>query len=68
MGKVVHLTFGGVPESALPGYLQVGGVNRGRLGIGLLNTDGETLLPLGKRQNKENRIEVTQRECNADVS
>lgn len=59
MGKVVHLTFGGVSEPALPGYLQVGGVNRGRLGIGILDTDGETLLPLGGSHNKGNGTEVT---------
>lgn len=59
LGKVVHLTFGGVPEPALPGYLQVKGVNRGRLGIGIMDADGRTLFPLGEGYNKRKGIELT---------
>jgi minor pilin subunit PapK len=51
IGKVVRLTFSGAQESGLPGYLAVNGVNAGRLGIGLLDTDGSSLLKLGDAHN-----------------
>ncbi|MEL0552569.1 MULTISPECIES: fimbrial protein [Enterobacteriaceae] len=47
LGKVVRLTFRGPGETDLPGYLAVSGVNAGRLGIGILDTDGRSLLKLG---------------------
>lgn len=51
MGKVVKLIFRGQEETALPGYLKVSGVNSGRLGIGIVDTDGSTLLKLGQVHN-----------------
>ncbi|HFF1867775.1 TPA: fimbrial protein [Escherichia coli] len=59
MGKVVVLTFKGAEESKLPGYLQVSGVNSGRLGIGIIDTDGRSLLQLNQVQNGErgNKVE-----------
>lgn len=51
MGKVVELTFKGAEEPKLPGYLQVSGVNSGRLGIGIIDTDGGSLLKLNQVQN-----------------
>lgn len=59
MGKVVELTFKGAEEPKLPGYLQVSGVNSGRLGIGIIDTDGRSLLQLNQVQNGErgNKVE-----------
>ncbi|EEE1598522.1 type 1 fimbrial protein [Salmonella enterica] len=51
VGKVVKLVFRGQEETALPGYLKVSGVNAGRLGIGIVDTDGSTLLKLGQVHN-----------------
>lgn len=51
MGKVVELTFKGAEEPKLPGYLQVSGVNSGKLGIGIIDTDGRSLLKLNQVQN-----------------
>lgn len=51
MGKVVELTFKGAEEPKLPGYLQVSGVNSGKLGIGIIDTDGSSLLKLNQVQN-----------------
>lgn len=59
LGKFVRLTFHGEPEPALSGYLKVGGINSGRLGIGIVDTDGKTFLPLGEVHNKGNGNEVT---------
>lgn len=46
-GKTVKLVFSGQGEPALPGYLAVTGVNNGHLGIGIVDTDGSTLLKPG---------------------
>lgn len=51
LGKVVRLTFFGEEEPALPGYLATTGSNPGRLAIGVLDTDGSTLLKLGNAHN-----------------
>ncbi|HBA8866445.1 TPA: type 1 fimbrial protein [Escherichia coli] len=51
MGKVVRLTFKGAEEKSLPGYLQVSGVNSGRLGIGIIDSDGSSLLKLNQIHN-----------------
>lgn len=51
IGKVVKLIFSGTEEPALPGYLQVTGGNRGRLGIGIIDTDGSSLLKLNQVHN-----------------
>ena len=51
MGKVVRLTFKGAEEKGLPGYLQVSGVNSGKLGIGIVDTDGSSLLKLNQVHN-----------------
>ncbi|HGB4478452.1 TPA: fimbrial protein [Salmonella enterica] len=48
MGKVVKLVFRGNTEPTLPGFLSVSGVNAGRLGIGIVDTDGSSLLKLGE--------------------
>ena len=58
-GKIVDLTFKGSEEPALPGHLQVAGVNSGRLGIALLDTDGISLLKLGVEHNKGNGDKIT---------
>lgn len=47
IGKLVKITFRGTTESALPGYLAVQGNNAGKLAIGIIDTDGQTLLPVG---------------------
>ncbi|HHN6603704.1 TPA: fimbrial protein [Escherichia coli] len=59
MGKVVQLTFKGTEEPKLPGYLQVSGVNSGKLGIGIIDTDGSSLLKLNQVQNggQGNKVE-----------
>ena len=59
MGKVVKLTFKGTEEQNLPGYLQVSGVNSGKLGIGIIDTDGSSLLKLNQVQNggQGNKVE-----------
>lgn len=46
IGKVVNVIFKGTEEAALPGYLAVEGVNKGKLAIGLVDVDGKTLLPI----------------------
>lgn len=46
-GKVVKVTFSGAAESSLPGHVAVQGNNAGKLAVGLIDTDGLTLLPLG---------------------
>jgi minor pilin subunit PapK len=51
IGKVVTLTFTGSEELQLPGYLETIGANPGRLAIGIIDTDGKTLLPLGEPHN-----------------
>ncbi|EHR8245444.1 type 1 fimbrial protein [Escherichia coli] len=60
MGKFVKLTFSGTEETALPGYLQVTGGNRGRLGIGIIDTDGSSLLKLNQVHNhgQGNKVET----------
>lgn len=59
MGKVVELTFKGAEEPKLPGYLRVSGVNSGRLGIGIIDTDGSSLLKLNQVHNggQGNKVE-----------
>lgn len=59
MGKVVELTFKGTEEPELPGYLQVSGVNNGKLGIGIIDTDGSSLLKLNQVHNggQGNRVD-----------
>ncbi|HBA7870660.1 TPA: type 1 fimbrial protein [Escherichia coli] len=52
IGKLVQLTFRGQEEYRLPGYLQVTGVNNGQLGIGIIDTDGTSLLALNSTHNK----------------
>ncbi|KEY58126.1 fimbrial adapter PapK [Serratia sp. DD3] len=47
LGKLVKITFRGTTESALPGYVAVQGNNAGKLAIGIIDTDGQTLLPIG---------------------
>lgn len=53
--KTVKLKFSGDRESNMAGqadyFLSVGGVNRGKLAVGLLDTDGATLLKLGAEHN-----------------
>ncbi|HCR3451291.1 TPA: type 1 fimbrial protein [Citrobacter werkmanii] len=51
LGKTVKLVFSGQAEPALPGHLAVTGVNRGALGIGIVDTDGNTLLKPGEVHN-----------------
>ncbi|EFB4675784.1 type 1 fimbrial protein [Escherichia coli] len=60
MGKVAELTFKGAEEPKLPGYLQVSGVNNGRLGIGIIDTDGSTPLKLNQVHNggQGNKVET----------
>ncbi|HFG3511667.1 TPA: fimbrial protein [Escherichia coli] len=60
MGKVAQLIFKGGEESALSGYLQVSGVNRGKLGIGIIDTDGRSLLKLNQVHNggQGNRVDL----------
>ncbi len=59
IGKVVRLTFKGAEEPNLPGYLQVSGVNNGKLGIGIIDTDGGSLLKLNQVHNggQGNKVE-----------
>lgn len=59
MEKVVQLTFKGSEEPELPGYLQVSGVNSGKLGIGIIDTDGSSLLKLNQVHNggQGNKVE-----------
>lgn len=52
MNKVVKLTFYGVEEKNLPGYLQVTGNNAGLLGIGIIDIDGSSLLKIGQAHNR----------------
>ncbi|EGL2090639.1 type 1 fimbrial protein [Escherichia coli] len=59
VGKIVTLTFKGTEEAALPGHLKVTGVNAGRLGIALLDTDGSSLLKPGTSHNKGQGEKVT---------
>lgn len=59
VGKIVTLTFKGTEEAALPGHLKVTGVNSGRLGIALLDTDGSSLLKPGTFHNKGQGEKVT---------
>ncbi|HBQ4541254.1 TPA: type 1 fimbrial protein [Escherichia coli] len=53
--KTVKLRFSGDKESAMKGqsayFLKVGGVNAGKLAIGILDTDGTTLMKLGEAHN-----------------
>lgn len=53
--KTVKLTFSGNKESAMEElsdyFLQVNGVNAGKLAIGILDTDGSTLMKLGEAHN-----------------
>ncbi|WP_230354403.1 fimbrial protein [Lelliottia sp. WAP21] len=49
--KVLRLTFLGSEETALPGHLKVAGNNAGKLGIGIVDTDGSSLLELGNSHN-----------------
>ncbi|HAW0905887.1 TPA: type 1 fimbrial protein [Escherichia coli] len=51
MWKMVELTFRGDEEPELPGYLRVNGINRGKLGIGIIDTDGISLLKLNQVHN-----------------
>lgn len=51
MGKVVQLVFKGTEEKKLPGYLQVSGLNQGVLGVGIIDTDGSSLLKLNQIHN-----------------
>lgn len=52
LGKTVKLVFRGETEASLPGYLAVTGNNAGRLGIGIVDTDGSTLLKVGDAHNR----------------
>ncbi len=52
LGKTVKLVFRGGTEASLPGYLAVTGENAGRLGIGIVDTDGSTLLKVGEAHNR----------------
>lgn len=53
--KTVKLRFSGDKESAMKGqsayFLKVTGVNAGKLAIGILDTDGTTLMKLGEAHN-----------------
>ncbi|MBJ9325122.1 type 1 fimbrial protein [Citrobacter freundii] len=55
LGKTVKLKFNGNKESQMLGasdhFLSVTGVNRAKLAIGLLDTDGKTPLKLGDAHN-----------------
>ncbi|EFA3595760.1 type 1 fimbrial protein [Escherichia coli] len=59
IGKVVELVFNGKEEAQLPGYLEVNGVNRGKLGIGIIDTDGFSFLRLNQIQNNRKGNLVT---------
>ncbi len=58
IGKIVELTFKGQEENKLPGYLQVRGINLGKLGIGVIDTDGVSLLKLNQIHNKGKGMKV----------
>ncbi|EGM1627836.1 type 1 fimbrial protein [Salmonella enterica] len=58
MGKTLKLKFTGTEEKALPGYLQVSGVNQGNLGIGIIDSDGVSVLPLNHVHNRGRGIVV----------
>lgn len=51
LNKTVRLTFRGPEDPALPGALAVDGVNAGRLGVVLVDTDGHSQLKLGEAHN-----------------
>ncbi|HAX5209945.1 TPA: type 1 fimbrial protein [Escherichia coli] len=55
--KTVKLKFSGDNESAMEEkadyFLKVTGVNTGKLGVGILDTDGTTLLKLGDAHNNQ---------------
>lgn len=59
LGKLVTLTFHGAEESQLPGYLSVSGTNAGNLGIGVVDTDGKSLLKLNDIHNNRAGERVT---------
>lgn len=52
IGKVVKLTFRGLEEVSLPGYLAVNGANAGKIGIGIIDTDGSSILHLDDVHNQ----------------
>ncbi|HBM9731720.1 TPA: type 1 fimbrial protein [Escherichia coli] len=52
MGKTLKLKFTGAEERTLPGYLQVNGVNHGNLGIGIIDSDGASVLDLNSVHNR----------------
>ncbi|HIB1617185.1 TPA: fimbrial protein [Salmonella enterica subsp. enterica serovar Muenchen] len=58
--KTVKLKFSGDNEPGMKEksayFLRVSGVNQGKLGIGLLDSDGSTHLELGEGYNKQGRI------------
>lgn len=55
-GKSISVRFDGPEEGQLPGYLSVGGENKGALGIGIIDIDGVTLLKL-KAKGQSTKIE-----------
>lgn len=59
INKIVRVTFEGVAEPKLPGYLAVRGKNAGRLAVGIVDTDGSSLLKLGVAHNKGGGDKVT---------
>ncbi|HHX6017582.1 fimbrial protein [Escherichia coli] len=58
IGKVVELVFKGKEEKMLPGYLEVNGVNKGKLGIGIIDIDGFSLLKLNEIHNNRQGNQV----------
>ncbi len=54
--KTVKLVFTGTREDNMEGqadyFLKVSGINAGKLGIGILDTDGATLMKLGDAHNQ----------------
>lgn len=61
--KIVKLKFSGSNEPNMTGrsdyFLRVTGVNQGKLGIGLLDTDGTTLMKLGEAHNNKQGTSIT---------
>jgi minor pilin subunit PapK len=52
IGKNINVLYSGPKEAALPGMLAVAGDNLGALGIGIVDLDGSTLLPLDQKSQQ----------------
>lgn len=66
LGKQVKLAFYGNEENHLPGYISVTGDNNGKLGIGIIDTDGVSLLKLGHVHNQGVGTKIYQEEISLD--